>query len=227
MNSVPETTDWTALGTAERNTYRVSDTCVDMRRPSRAPRAAAVGALPQKLLLDLSRAAIVVIDMQNDFCGPGGWIASLGIDIAPAAALIAPINQVTSRLRDLECPGRLAQLGRARRSAESFTGDPASLQPARPRPGARRRHQVSLAWSTGCCRAEAGGRRSSRGWSRGPKDIYVDKLLSDQRLLGYPARRRFCATWMSRRYCLPASTPTTVCSAPPHGRGISTASIRS
>ncbi|PZA22821.1 isochorismatase [Modestobacter versicolor] len=48
-----------------------------------------VAALPQRLTLDLARTAVVVVDMQNDFCAPEGWLASIGVDVsgAPVAAL--------------------------------------------------------------------------------------------------------------------------------------------
>jgi ureidoacrylate peracid hydrolase len=174
MNSVPETTDWTALGTAERNSYRVSDACVDMRRPSRVLRTAAVEALPQKLLLDLNRTAVVVIDMQNDFCGPGGWIASLGIDIAPAAALIAPINQVTSRLRDLGVPVVWLNWGVR---ADRLNLSPGTQHPFNPHgrgPGlagaiATHSHEYRLLQSG------SWGAQIVEGLVRGPQDIYVDK----------------------------------------------------
>ncbi len=100
----PDTTAWPCLGTQERNAYRVSDTVVDMRRPPRQGRHIQVRAQPQSLLLDLSRTALIVIDMQNDFCAPEGWMASLGANVAPARALARPINGVTSALRDCGVP---------------------------------------------------------------------------------------------------------------------------
>jgi ureidoacrylate peracid hydrolase len=174
MNSVPETTDWTALGTPERNTYRVSDTCVDMRRPGRAARTAVVAALPQKLLLDLSRTAVVVIDMQNDFCGPGGWIASLGIDIAPAAALIAPINQVTSHLRDLNVPVVWLNWGVR---ADRLNLSPGTQHPFNPNGRGPGLAGVVTTHSPEYRLLQKGswGAQIAEGLVRGSQDIYVDK----------------------------------------------------
>lgn len=97
-------TQWHELGCAGRNSYRVSETMVDMRRSQLASRPVELGALPQKLIIDLSRTALVIIDMQNDFCGEGGWISSMGIDFSAARDLVPPINAVADVLRREHVP---------------------------------------------------------------------------------------------------------------------------
>jgi len=47
----------------------------------------------------LSSLAIIVIDMQFDFCGPGGYIDSQGIDLANTRGAIAPIRKVLDAAR--------------------------------------------------------------------------------------------------------------------------------
>lgn len=42
--------------------------------------------------LPAEQMALVVIDMQRDFCDPGGYLAGLGADLAPLRAPIAPIS---------------------------------------------------------------------------------------------------------------------------------------
>ena len=97
--SIDETAEWQALGPTDSNAYRVSDHAVDMRRSARPIRSVHVAAQPQSVVFDLEKSALIVIDMQNDFCAQDGWIGSLGIDTAPARALVQPINRTTAALR--------------------------------------------------------------------------------------------------------------------------------
>lgn len=44
--------------------------------------------------------ALVVIDMQTDFCGAGGYVQRMGYDIGPLRACIEPIAALLERMRE-------------------------------------------------------------------------------------------------------------------------------
>ncbi|GBF76650.1 hypothetical protein PA598K_05131 [Paenibacillus sp. 598K] len=56
-------------------------------------------ARPYAFASRLSQTALVVIDMQNDFCSPGGFGELLGNDIAPARAIIPIIGEALAAAR--------------------------------------------------------------------------------------------------------------------------------
>jgi biuret amidohydrolase len=53
----------------------------------------------ESLDLPLSTSALIVIDMQRDFCSPGGYAARTGIDTARLAAPIGNISQLLAAAR--------------------------------------------------------------------------------------------------------------------------------
>ena len=81
------------------NSWAVDPDHVDLRRPVPPPRTVTFAARPQRLTVDLARCALVVVDMQNDFCHPDGWLASIGVDVAPARAPIERLQRVVPWLR--------------------------------------------------------------------------------------------------------------------------------
>jgi nicotinamidase-related amidase len=87
------------LGSVPRTAWRVADGRVDLRRGAHPPPGWELAAEPQPLIVDPAATGLVVVDMQNDFCHPRGWLASIGIDVAPARAPIEPLTVMIPLLR--------------------------------------------------------------------------------------------------------------------------------
>jgi len=92
------------MGSRAGEQWQVSRETVDMVRVPRASRRVRVAATPQAVELDLAATAIVVVDMQNDFCHPDGWLASIGVDVSGATAPVAPLRRLLPRLRRADVP---------------------------------------------------------------------------------------------------------------------------
>ncbi len=93
-----------ALGSSARNDWGVSAERVSLVRTRRAARPISMPARARTLSVDLARSAVIVVDMQNDFCHPDGWLAHLGVDVTPARAPIAPLNVLLPKLRQCDVP---------------------------------------------------------------------------------------------------------------------------
>jgi nicotinamidase-related amidase len=87
-----------------QNSWGVSASLVDLRRPPAPAAPLTVSARPQAITLDLARTSVIVVDMQNDFCHPQGWLASIGVDVGPARRPIEPLRSLLPRLRAAGCP---------------------------------------------------------------------------------------------------------------------------
>ena len=92
------------LGPAGRYHWWASEGEVDMATPMRPPRRARLATAPQAVVADLNRTAIVVIDMQNDFCAKDGWCDHLGVDVSPNRAPIGPLQALLPALRKADVP---------------------------------------------------------------------------------------------------------------------------
>lgn len=58
-----------------------------------------VVAEPWTVEIDLKRTALLVIDLQHDFCSPGGWDAESGVDITACAEVVPCAAQLIDRAR--------------------------------------------------------------------------------------------------------------------------------
>lgn len=74
-------------------------------------RAVTLPARPEGLRLDPAETAVVVIDMQNAYASPGGYVDTAGFDIAGAADTIARIALVLDTARTAGMPVIFLQNG--------------------------------------------------------------------------------------------------------------------
>ena len=86
------------------NAWTVNDAIADISRPPLPPQPVTLETETKSLRLDLAKAAILVIDMQNDFCHADGWLAHIGVDVTPAQAPIAPLVTLLPFLRSVNVP---------------------------------------------------------------------------------------------------------------------------
>jgi nicotinamidase-related amidase len=92
------------LGKGRGHKWRADEGHVDMAVPPAAPRPATIKAEPQLVTVDLERSALVIVDMQNDFCSAGGWVDYLGADYRPDRAPIEPLRRLNPVLRAARVP---------------------------------------------------------------------------------------------------------------------------
>jgi len=88
----------------DKNYWEVTRHHADLRRPDKPPVPVTVRAAPQNLTFDLRQTAMLVIDMQNDFCTQGGWLNSIGVDCSPLQKPVGPLNRLLPLLRRVNVP---------------------------------------------------------------------------------------------------------------------------
>ena len=88
--------------------------------------------------LRAANTALIVIDMQTDFCGVGGYVDKMGYDLSLTRAPIEPIKALMARMRD-------ARLSRSSTRAKAIGPTSPTCRPtsagARARSAERRRHR--------------------------------------------------------------------------------------
>lgn len=84
-----------SFGPAAHNAWQLSDEGVNLVRSPQPPKVVRLDAQPQRITLDIVRSALVVVDMQNDFCHPRGWFGQRGISVKP---LRKPIPAIAALL---------------------------------------------------------------------------------------------------------------------------------
>ncbi|WP_020617093.1 cysteine hydrolase family protein [Paenibacillus daejeonensis] len=59
-------------------------------------------AWPYDGAIDPAKTALVIIDMQIDFCGKGGYVEQMGYDLSLTTRPIEPIKRLLARVREIE-----------------------------------------------------------------------------------------------------------------------------
>lgn len=83
------------------NAWYVDQSIADLTRPSIAFQPITLKTASKTLRLDLNKSALIIIDMQNDFCHPDGWLSHIGVDVSPARSPIVPIQKLLPILRQI------------------------------------------------------------------------------------------------------------------------------
>ncbi|MEA5569905.1 isochorismatase family cysteine hydrolase [Calothrix sp. UHCC 0171] len=86
------------------NAWTVNHEIADITRPPDNPQPVILATATKQVRVDLAKTAILVIDMQNDFCHPDGWLAHIGVDVTPARQPIKPLQNLLPALRQVNIP---------------------------------------------------------------------------------------------------------------------------
>jgi nicotinamidase-related amidase len=92
------------MGAAEGCQWLVSPEEVDMTRVPRSVRPMRVDADPQRIVVDASKTALLIVDMQNDFCTQGGWLDVIGVNYERDRKPIQPLSQLVPECRAKQIP---------------------------------------------------------------------------------------------------------------------------
>ena len=78
---------------------------VSLLRSSPSPKPLRFKAEPKSLEVDITRSALMIIDMQNDFISPDGWFAtSRKADVSCLSKVIGQINALSGAFRKVGAP---------------------------------------------------------------------------------------------------------------------------
>jgi nicotinamidase-related amidase len=88
------------MGATAAHRWLVNADTVDLSRATpHVVRAVTIAAEPQRVVFDARKSALVIVDMQNDFCAAGGYLDYRGVDFTPDRAPIAPLANLVPRMR--------------------------------------------------------------------------------------------------------------------------------
>ena len=88
-----------SFGPAAHNAWLLDGEGLSLVRTRPDPVAIRFDALPQPIEIDLARSALLIVDMQNDFCHPDGWFGQKGISVKPMQKPIGAISRLLAAWR--------------------------------------------------------------------------------------------------------------------------------
>jgi nicotinamidase-related amidase len=93
------------MGSHPANRWQVNEAQADLSRSEARPvRRIAVAAEPQNVIVDLTRTAVIIVDMQNNFCAKGGYLDYRGVDYTSDRKPIEPLKKLVPILPAQQVP---------------------------------------------------------------------------------------------------------------------------
>ncbi len=86
-------------GVAKGSVFNPAKTPSDFFRPTKS-RIVTINAKPEPIAIDISKTAVIVVDMQNDFGSKGGMFDRAGIDISIIQKAVGPTAKALSAARN-------------------------------------------------------------------------------------------------------------------------------
>lgn len=86
-------------GPAWNNAWTDGEAGLSLVRQPVHPQSVRFDAAPQSIEIDIARSALLVIDMQNDFCHPEGWFGQKGVSVRPMRKPIPVIAKLLPKWR--------------------------------------------------------------------------------------------------------------------------------
>jgi nicotinamidase-related amidase len=93
------------MGSHPANRWQVNEAQADLSRSEARPvRRIAVAAEPQNVIVDLTRTAVIIVDMQNNFCAKGGYLDYRDVDYTSDRKPIEPLKKLVPILPAQQVP---------------------------------------------------------------------------------------------------------------------------
>lgn len=93
-----------SFGPAAHNAWTLDGEGLSLVRAPKRPVPVRIDARPQSIAFDLARSALLVVDMQNDFCHPEGWFGQKGLGVKAGRKTIPVIAGLLDAWRAAKAP---------------------------------------------------------------------------------------------------------------------------